>query len=66
MNSIVSLLILVIVSSLSACASGGMGNYGYWVNEKPFKGTREATKFNTHPYWQCVSNRMWTHNTECD
>ena len=62
MSSMKALLILTIF--ISSCAS--IDRIGYWVEEKPLKGTREATKFNTHPYWQCVSNRMWTHNTECD
>ena len=65
MNNIVSLLILGIVSSLCACTS--IERLGYWVDDKPLRGTREATKFNTHPYWQCVENAWSTHNIkECD
>ena len=62
---VLPLLILIV---FSACTSNDtvFERLGYWVDEKPLRGTREATKFNKHPYWQCVSNRMWTHNTECD
>ena len=64
MNNIVSLLILVVVFSLCACAS--IERLGYWVDDKPLRGTREATKFKTHPYWQCIENAWSTHNKECD
>ena len=67
MNSTGRLLILAIVFSLSACASGVMGNLGYWVNEKPYRGTLDKNKFHVHPYWQCVENAWSTHNIkECD
>ena len=63
MSSMRALLILTIF--ISSCAS--IDRIGYWVEEKPLKGTREATKFNTHPYRQCVENAWSTHNIkECD
>ena len=63
MSSMKALLILIIF--ISSCAS--IDRLGYWVDEKPLRGTREATKFNTHPYWQCVENAWSTHNIkECD
>ena len=65
MNNIVSLLILAIVFVLSSCASGDIGNYGYWVNEKPYKGTSDKKKFYTHPYWQCVNTFPPHTNKEC-
>ena len=65
MNNIVSLLILAVVFSLCACTSGGMGNYGYWVNEKPYKGTSDKNKFFTNPYWKCVNTFPPHTNKEC-
>jgi len=61
-NKTVSLFIVVI--ALSACT--GIERLGYWVDEKPLRGTRESTKFNKHPYWQCIENVWSTHNKECD
>ena len=64
MNNIVSLFILAIVFSLCACSS--IERLGYWVDDKPLRGTREANKFNKHPYWQCVGPVWSTHNLkEC-
>ena len=66
MNSTGRLLILAaIVFSLSACASGVMDNLGYWVNEKPYRGTLDKNKFHIHPYWQCVEPFAPYSNKEC-
>ena len=69
MNKIVLLLLVSIVFSVSACTGNDtvFERLGYWVDEKPLRGTREATKFNKHPYWQCIENTWSTHNIkECD
>ena len=66
MNSTGRLLILAaIVFSLSACASGVMDNLGYWVNEKPYRGTIDRQKFYNKPYWQCVNIFPPNQNKEC-
>ena len=59
------LLILIV---FSACTGNDtvFERLGYWVDEKPLRGTREATKFNKHPYWQCIENVWSTHNKECE
>ena len=31
---------------------------GYWINDKPFRGTIKKNKNNKRPYWQCVSNNL--------
>ena len=49
----------------SSCASGDIGNYGYWIDEKPYKGTSDKKKFYTHPYWQCVNTFPPHTNKEC-
>ena len=61
MNSMKALLVLTIF--ISSCAS--IERLGYWVDDKPLRGTREATKFNTHPYWQCVEPFAPHSNKEC-
>ena len=62
---VLSLLILIV---FSACTGNDtvFERLGYWVDEKPLRGTREATKFNKHPYWQCIENVWSTHNKECE
>ena len=50
----VILIISLGLISLS-CSSNG-NNMGYWEDDKPWKGTVEANKFNKSPYWQCVKN----------
>ena len=65
MNSTGRLLILAIVFLLSACVSGVMDNLGYWVNEKPYRGTLDKNKFHVHPYWQCVEPFAPHSNKEC-
>jgi len=61
MSSMKALLVLTIF--ISSCAS--IDRLGYWVDDKPLKGTREATKFNTHPYWQCVETFPPHTSKEC-
>ena len=65
MSRIWKLLILAIAFLLSACTSGGMDNLGYWVNEKPYRGTLDKNKFHITPYWQCVEPFAPHNNKEC-
>ena len=62
---VLPLLILIV---FSACTGNDtvFERLGYWVDEKPLRGTREATKFNKHPYWQCIEKVWSTHNKECE
>jgi len=55
-------ILLILTIFLSSCA--GIERLGYWVDDKPLRGTREATKFNKHPYWQCIDT-FSRHNKEC-
>ena len=65
MNNTVSIVILAIVLLLSACAGGVTDNLGYWVNEKPYRGTLDKNKFHVTPYWQCVEPFAPHNNKEC-
>ena len=38
---------------------------GFWVNEKPYRGTLDKNKFHVRPYWQCVENFTPYKNKEC-
>ena len=47
-------LYILIIYSFIANACATPAKYGYWEDEKPFRGTIQANKFNKNPYWQCV------------
>ena len=38
---------------------------GFWVNEKPYRGTLDKNKFHIRPYWQCVEPFSPYKNKEC-
>ena len=47
-------LYILIIYSFIANACATPDTKGYWVDDKPFRGTIEANKFNKNPYWQCI------------
>ena len=55
-------IVLLGLTSLS-CSSGDSG-LGFWIDDKPFKGTIEANKENIHPYRQCVDENTFK-NINC-
>ena len=59
----VTLIILLGLASLS-CASPGDSGLGFWIDDKPFKGTIKANKNNIHPYRQCVDGKTFK-NIKC-
>tara|TARA_Y100001951_G_scaffold96737_1_gene95727 strand:+ start:171 stop:314 length:144 start_codon:yes stop_codon:yes gene_type:complete len=40
--------------------------FGFWVNEKPYRGTLERNKTHVHPYWQCVELNEPYNNKKCE
>ena len=62
------LLVFMALWSLCACASSsnkGAEELGYWVDEKPYRGTLDKNKFHVRPYWQCVEPFIPHKNKEC-
>tara|TARA_R100000656_G_scaffold122807_1_gene98701 strand:- start:517 stop:714 length:198 start_codon:yes stop_codon:yes gene_type:complete len=60
--------ILIISTSLLllSCATTESGSEkGYWIKEKPLRGTREANRNHKSPYWQCVGNNL-TNILDCN
>jgi len=60
--------ILIISTSLLllSCATTESGSdKGYWIKEKPLRGTREANRNHKSPYWQCVGNNL-TNILDCN
>jgi hypothetical protein len=49
--------LLILIFLLSSCAAAPL-NLGYYVDDKPFKGTREFNREYIRPYWQCVFQNM--------
>ena len=39
---------------------------GFWVNEKPYRGTLKRNKNHVHPYWQCVESVIPYRSKNCD
>ena len=56
-------IVLLGLANLS-CASPGDSGLGFWIDDKPFKGTIEANKENIHPYRQCVDEKTFK-NINC-
>jgi hypothetical protein len=50
---------------LFGCSAASEVKLGFWVNEKPYRGTLEKNKFHVRPYWQCVENYKPFSNKEC-
>ena len=46
---------------ISSCAAAPE-NLGYYVDDKPLRGTREYNRDHVRPFWQCVFNNM---NIDC-
>ena len=58
-------LIPICLLLLGCAAVESESEQGYWINEKPFRGTIPANKNNKRPYWQCVSNSQ-TNILDCN
>jgi len=50
---------------LIGCSTVSEVNLGYWVDERPYRGTLEKNRNNIKPYWQCVENFTPYKNKEC-
>jgi len=50
---------------LSGCSAASEVKLGFWVDEKPYRGTLEKNRNNIKPYWQCVENFTPYKNKEC-
>jgi len=45
--------LLILIFLLSSCAAAPL-NVGYYVDDKPYRGTREFNRDYVRPFWQCV------------
>ena len=50
---------------LFGCSAVSEVDFGYWVKERPYRGTLEKNKFHVKPYWQCVEVFTPHKNKEC-
>ena len=50
---------------ISGCSTVSEISLGYWVDERPYRGTLEKNKFHLKPYWQCVEVFTPYINKEC-
>jgi len=56
-------LYILIIYGFIANACTTPSKVGYWEDDKPWRGTIQANKFNKNPYWQCVG---FNRNVFCD
>jgi len=57
---------LVVSLLIIGCSTGSKIKLGYWVKEKPHRGTLDKNKFHKKPYWQCTENIQPYKNMKCD
>jgi len=50
---------------ISGCSAVSEVELGYWVDEKPYRGTLEKNRNHVRPYWQCVEGFIPYKNKEC-
>ena len=61
--SIFKLILMGVI--ISGCSAVSEVELGYWVDEKPYRGTLEKNKFHLKPYWQFVEVFTPYINNEC-
>ena len=49
-------ILIISLGLISLSCSGGNQNRGYWIDEKPLRGTIGAKKDYVRPYWNCVGS----------
>tara|TARA_Y100000590_G_scaffold434256_1_gene552267 strand:+ start:305 stop:505 length:201 start_codon:yes stop_codon:yes gene_type:complete len=52
------LYILIIWSFIANACSATPQNLGYWIDDKPLRGTIGANKDYVRPYWECVNDTL--------
>jgi len=61
--SIFKLILMGVI--ISGCSAVSEVELGYWVDEKPYRGTLEKNRNHVRPYWQCVEGFIPYKNKEC-
>ena len=59
-------LISILVLVITGCSEVTSEKYGFWVDEKPYRGSLEKNKFHVRPYWQCVESNEPYKNKRCE
>ena len=57
--------LIMLALLLTGCSTVSEVSLGYWVDERPYRGTLEKNKFHVKPYWQCVEVFTPYKNKEC-
>ncbi len=60
---IIKLIMLALL--ITGCSTVSEAELGYWVDEKPYRGTLEKNRNHVLPYWQCVEGFVPYKNKEC-
>ena len=50
---------------ISGCSAASKVDFGYWVKERPYRGTLVKNRNYVSPYWQCVEVFTPHNNKEC-
>ena len=51
-------ILIISLGLISLSCSGGNQNMGYWIDDKPLRGTIGANKDYVRPYWECAEKRV--------
>ena len=57
--------LIMVVLLLTGCSTVSEVSLGYWVKERPYRGTLEKNRNHLNPYWQCVEVFTPYNNKEC-
>ena len=57
--------LIMVALLLTGCSAVSEVSLGYWVDERPYRGTLGKNKFHVKPYWQCVEVFTPYKNKEC-
>tara|TARA_Y100001951_G_C11089557_1_gene155933 strand:+ start:130 stop:324 length:195 start_codon:yes stop_codon:yes gene_type:complete len=56
------ILLLLLISGCSVAPE----KFGFWVKEKPFRGTLEKNRNHVSPYFQCVEREVPHRSKKCE
>jgi len=59
------LIISTCLLLLSCAATESESEKGYWINDKPFRGTTKPNRDYKRPFWQCVDEKTFK-NIKCE
>ena len=63
---LLSILAGIIIYGMPAGCSVAPEKFGFWVKDKPFRGSLQKNKNHVRPYFQCVEREVPYRSIKCD